>query len=193
MSSTEIYGFNKDGNAYFAGETENSWRSAPAIWSYLEEKYLPPFIPDSIKDTNWYYEGIPYYEIVSRMHYTPTRCSSLSPKSMQEVWDLCEREDIPIEERIVLATTFDKYLVKKEDIPDVVNAFLQFGAENSSLKEQADILNKLYNSDDCIAIGWNQTNVIANNWSNYNTIDDECAPYNCLKQSDHYWLFEDII
>lgn len=48
MSYTEIYGFDKAGNAYFKDEVKNSHRGAIAVWSYLEEKYLPPYRPSYV-------------------------------------------------------------------------------------------------------------------------------------------------
>lgn len=193
MSSTEIYAFDKNGYAYLAGETHNGWRGAMAIWSYLEEKYLPLFIPSYVKDMAWYKNGMSYDDIVAMMHFTPTRTSSMhgTPNPMNEIWDLYKRDDVSIDDKIVLYTTYDNCLIKHEDIPRVVEAFLKFGAD-SSLPEQAKILNELYKSDNCIAVGWNQTSITATHWGNRNTIDDEELPYNCLKQSDHFWLFEDI-
>ena len=76
MSQTEIYGFDQSGNAYFKAGIKNSWRGAMAIWSFLEEKYLPPYIPDYIKATNWYYDGIGFDEVVENLGYKPTRVTS---------------------------------------------------------------------------------------------------------------------
>lgn len=39
MSYTEIFGFNKKGDAYSIGETKNAWRGAMAIWRSLHQKY----------------------------------------------------------------------------------------------------------------------------------------------------------
>lgn len=198
MSYTEIYSFDKAGNAGQAGEVKNSWRGAMAIWSYLEKKYLPPYIPDYVKHCNWYRAEMTREEIIQRNGFEPSRLSpSLSPDGenpMKEVWGLADNTDVPEHERIALFTTFDKCLVKKEDLPTVIAAFRKFEAE-TSLPEQADILETLFQNEDCIAVGWNQTSVNGDTWGNaggYDEENDESIPYNCLTKEEHYWLFDEF-
>lgn len=178
MSYTEIFGFDKEGNAYLAGKVKNAFRGAMAVWRYLEEKYLPPYNPD-------------YADLVEKVFgIKPSRCSS---DEIEEIWALQNSDKLSIEEKIVLFTTFDKILIKKEDIPQVINAFNSFGGE-TSLKEQAKILQDLLESENCIAVGWNQNSVVIDNWENYfyDEVNDRTIPYNCLKQDDHYWLFDEL-
>lgn len=167
-----------------------------AIWSYLEKKYLPPYIPDYVKHCNWYRPGMTNEEIIKRNGFEPSRLfpSPGGENPTQEVWDLANNKDIPEHERIVLFTTFDKCLVKKEGLPAVIAAFRKFEAE-TSLPEQADILEKLLQDEDCIAVGWNQTSVNSDAWGNigeYDEENEEIMPYNCLTQTEHYWLFDEI-
>jgi len=144
MSCTEIYSFNNDGNTEYIADVENSWRGAMAIWSYLEKKYLQPYIPNYVKCCNWYRSEMTSEEIFERIGFEPSRFSSFSEDNpMKEVWNLADNTDIPEYERIVLFTTFDKFLVKKEDIPKVIVTFRKFEAE-TSLQEQADILEELF-------------------------------------------------
>ena len=35
MSCTEIFGFDKNGDAYYYDSVENAWRGGMAIWHYL--------------------------------------------------------------------------------------------------------------------------------------------------------------
>lgn len=192
MSSTQIFGFNSDGNAYLLAEVNNSWRGAMAIWRSLEEKYLPKYIPLRAKQ-----KGIKTIEeFKQHFGYEPfSRCSGAFEKgAMDEIWALADRKDITSFDKICLFTTFDKCLIKKEDIPKVVEAFRAFEAE-TSLKEQANILEKAYSDSNCIAIGWNQTNVMVESWSNFGGYDEkteESIPYNCLTGDMHYWLFDEI-
>ena len=58
MSYTEIFAFNKEGNAYMAGMARNSWRGAMMIWNIMEERHLPPYIPEYVKLCNWYHPGM---------------------------------------------------------------------------------------------------------------------------------------
>ena len=48
MSYTEIFAFNKEGNAYMAGMARNAWRGAMTIWNIMEERHLPPYIPEYV-------------------------------------------------------------------------------------------------------------------------------------------------
>lgn len=195
MSYTKIYSFDKEGNATLAAEIQNSWSGAMAIWGILEGQHLPPYIPDFVKGCNWYRDGMTIETISAILGYTPTRCCSLfeSKNPMQEIWDLADDKRLSEHERIALFTTFDKILVKKENIPNVIEAFRNFGGE-TSLPEQVDELEKLIKDDNCIAIGWNQTSVNSDTWENYSYDEatDERIPYNCLNQKEHYWIFDVI-
>ena len=195
MSQTEIYGFDQSGNAYFKAGIKNSWRGAMAIWSFLEEKYLPPYIPDYIKATNWYYDGIGFDEVVENLGYKPTRVTSPLGKDnpLQEIWDLADSEELSLDEKIVLYTTFDSMLVKKEDLPRVIEAFNKFEGI-TSLKEQASVLTEMLEDENCIAVGWNQTSVNAKTWDNYADDEktDDGVSYNCLTQDEHFWLFDEL-
>ncbi len=177
MSSTIIYGFNKQGEAFTLGETENAWRGGMAIWRELEERHLPPY----------YYRG-------DRRCPQSRLMAFFDENAAKEIWNLADRKDIPLHERIVLHTTFDYCLVKAEDIPKVIEAFRKFGCDDYiSLPEQADILEKL--PDGTIAVGWNQTSVVCDDWSNkggYDEENDEAIPYNCLTMNEHYWLFDEL-
>lgn len=196
MSYTEIYAFNKEGKAYFYDQVHNAWRGAMAVWGIMEDRHLPLYIPGYIKCCNWYRPGMSAEEIVRRNGFKPSRISiSIStdekPDPADEVWALAENPDVPLHEKIVMHTTFDHCLVKREDIRRVVDAFRQFDGE-TSLKEQADILERMEADPEIIAVGWNQTSVNADNWANAGGYDedDEWIPYNCLTGDKHYWLFD---
>lgn len=191
MSYTEIFGFDKDGNAYSQADVKNAFRSGMAIWNTMEEKYLSPFVPQYARKI-----GITTSEeCESVLGYKPTRCSSIMGKeAMDEIWGLADRSDVSDVDKICLFTTFDNCLVKKDDIPKVIEAFRSFEGE-TSLKEQADILEQMYLDEDCIAVGWNQTSVNGDTWANfggYNEDNDEPIPYNCLTGTKHYWLFDEL-
>lgn len=194
MSETVLYGFGMDGNAYRYSEVHNGFRSAMAVWEIMEEKYLPPYIPEYVKKR---YGDISFEKCVSLLSYKPTRLiPTLSDGNVaaKEVWDLVNNLDVPVQERICMATTFDNYLVKREDIPKVIEAFRSFEGK-TSLSEQADILEELLEEcPDCIAIGWNQTSVNSG-WTEKGGYDEEhinSLPYNCLTGDVHFWLFDDL-
>ncbi len=58
MSFTEIYAFDKAGIPRLYGVVHNAWRGAMAVWNIMEERHLPPFVPEYIKLCNWYRPGI---------------------------------------------------------------------------------------------------------------------------------------
>lgn len=191
MSYTEIFGFDKEGNAYSQADVHNGFRSGMAIWKFLEKKYLPPYIPQYARKI-----GITTPEECERiLKYVPFRCTTImEEEAMDEIWGLADRQDVSDIDRICLFTTFDNCLVKKDDIPKVIEAFRSFEGE-TSLKEQADILEQMYADGGCIAVGWNQTSVNGDTWANFGGYDEDsemCIPYNCLTGTKHYWLFDEL-
>ena len=197
MSTTEIYAFGKDGYAYLYGRTRNAWRGGMAVWMLLEERHLPVYVPEWVKKQYWYRPGMTKEELKENIGYSPTRCApSLHTKEnpMQDIWELQHDKNIPLHERICLYTTFDEALVKRENIPAVIDAFRKFGGE-TSLPEQADILEKMLSDPDIIAVGWNQTSVSADNWDTlgeYDEENEENKPYNCLTGKEHFWVFDEL-
>lgn len=179
MSYTEIFKFKKDGNAAHLGEVRNAFRGAMAIWVHLEKKYLPPYRPEWAK----------FWGDDERSY---SRVSSINNDEMQKIWDLVRDERLSESERISLVSTFDNLVVNREHIPTVVNCFREFEAE-TSLKEQADIIELAYENDpDLIAIGWNQNSVNGDTWMNKggrNEETDEEIPYNILTMNDHWSPF----
>lgn len=188
MSYTEIFGFDKEGNAYGQADVRNAFRGAMAIWKILEQRYLPNYRPSYIP--KWVPDGA----IEEFLHYKPSRCSSFGDENaIKEIWSLADNKEVSETDRICLFTTFDRCLVKREDFEKVIKAFNEFKGE-TSLKEQALILEGMLQDENCIAVGWNQTSVNCDVWANYSYDDekDEEIPYNCLKQNEHYWLFDEL-
>ncbi|MDE7245599.1 MAG: hypothetical protein K2O18_16720, partial [Oscillospiraceae bacterium] len=69
-----------------------------------------------------------------------------------------------------------------------------FGGD-TSLSEQAIVLEKAAADSGIIAIGWNQTSVCANSWENaggYDKTKGKSIPYNCLTDTKHFWLFDEM-
>lgn len=174
MSYTEIFKFNKTGDAQGLAEVKNAWRGAMAVWTTLEDRYLPEYKP---------------YPGMGKM----SRMSSPDPKIGKAVWDLIGDDRLSEDEKISLASTFDNVIVLKNDMPRLIQAFRNFVGQ-TSLKEQADIIESVVNNEDVIAIAWNQTSVNGDTWINkgpYNKDTDEESPYNIFKQDDHWNLFEE--
>lgn len=150
MSYTEIYAFGKDGNGEKYGEVKNAFSGAFAVWDIMGRKHIG------------------------------AGASLCSMKQMERIWALFYDERVPFDERIVMGTTFDNCLVKRENIPQVVEAFKKFEGD-TSLAEQAVILEEIYDSGKYIAVGWNQTSVNCAEWSDYNIFEN----------NEHWYLFEE--
>lgn len=88
----------------------------------------------------------------------------------QKLWELFEDERLTMNERIILGSTYDYVLVKKEDIPLVIDAFKSFENE-SNLLEETGILSSLLNDKTCVAIGWQSS--ITDMWDNYDIFTEK--------------------
>ena len=192
MSYTEIFAFNKDGLCCEEYAIKNAWAGAMAVWGILEEKYLPPYRPRYVPD------GMSMDEFAQRFGFKPSRLSiGLATERESpaiEIWNLFENEAVPMNDRIVLGTTFDQVLIRRDEIGKVIRAFRSF-AGKTNLKEQADILNEIMKNEEISAVGWNQTSVNADTWMTGGGLSDNnegCLPYNYQKQDDHWWLFDEL-
>ncbi len=186
MSYTEIYKFKKNGEAEFLDETKIAFRGAMMVWMKLEEKYLPSLSPPLWASTEE--EKSRYHSRTSKMMF-----GNEGPHPMQPIWDLGRDEKVDKHERIVMLTTFDNVLARKEDLPQIIEAFNSLDFE-STLPEQAEILKTVLDDDDCIAIGWNQTSVCGDTWINYGGYDeenDEEIPYNINTGERHWFIFDE--
>ena len=192
MSYTEIFAFNKDGLCCEEYAIKNAWAGAMAVWGILEEKYLPPYRPSYVPD------GMSMQEFEQRFGYKPSRLSITAAVEKEnpanQIWNLFENESISMDDRIVLGTTLDRVLVRRNEIGKVIHAFRNFqGITN--LKEQADILSKLMQDESISAVGWNQTSANADTWMTAGGLSDNDEgrlPYNYQKQDDHWWLFDEL-
>lgn len=170
MSYTEIYKVLKNGDVHFLGEVKNSFRSAMKIWDILDSKYLPEYEP--------------YYRFNSIDKYY--RTMDMKGEAVKEVWNLVDRDDVDINDKLCLISTFDNVIFLKEDLPSLLNAFQNFNTE-TSLIEQADIIeNELLNNKDLIGIAWNQTSVNAGAWEIYDEDGEYERCYNIYIDSNHY-------
>lgn len=206
MSCTEIYSFDTSGTAHLAGTANNSWLGAMAIWRIKESRYLPPYRPADLLKMWWYKPDLSREEIEHLYGYVPSRVLSGTfsengggQSPTQEIWDLVDNPNVSLSDRIVLFTTLDNCLVRKENIPRVITAMRSFpraGDEmETNLLEQIETLEGILNDPDSIAVGWNQTSVCADSWDVVGEDSEghrNGSPYNCLKGKRHFWLFEEL-
>lgn len=192
MSYTEMVSFNKEGIAEDYADIKNAFRGAHAIWGIVEKRYLPIFRPSYVP--KW----IEDEDLESYLKYRPSRLiPTLNQEehlnNMKEIWNLFHSDKVSRVDKIVLGTTFDKVLVKREDFKELIDAFNSFEGE-TSLKDQAEVIEKMMEDENIIAVGWNQNSVTSNQWicAEYDEENEETIPYNCLTGENHFWLFDDI-
>jgi hypothetical protein len=174
VSYTELYKITKTGNVKPYKEYQNSWRGAMMIWRKLEEKYLPPFLPD------WFMP-------------TPNHTSAHrnTVEEMQEVWDLVEDSRLTIQERICMATTFDGYWIKRDIFGAVAEAYDWFAGNytGTSLGEMAQDIHRAIMDTKCYGLCWNHTSVNGDWYVEYGP-NGGIKPYNIFRTNRrlHYEL-----
>lgn len=179
MSCTELYGLTKD-SVLFIGETRNAWRGAMAVWTSLEKKYLPKYIPEWARSLGRVVDA----------GYSRTS----DTKAINDIWKLFKSPQLTESERIVLGSTFDNVLAEVKSIDRVLKAFREFEGE-TSLKEQADLIEAaIKDHPEIIAIGWNQTSVNGNSWATENRDEEseEYIGYNLQTGTRHWFLIKEI-
>jgi len=160
MSYTEMFGFDKNGDAYWLADIKNAWRGGVAVWNYLYEKYcggkFPMFGENGFKELN------------------------------DALWS----RPAPEHERIAYLTTCDYALVKRENFQQVANAFRQFEAETSLKEQADVIKEALtdenciaigWNQTSVNRDNWT-------NYGGYDEDKDECIPYNINTGNKHWFL-----
>jgi hypothetical protein len=148
MSRCAIITF-RGGKADAQIEFHNAWLGAARIWDALYDKYLKnPTVPYD----SW------LFGLRDNQH---------------RLWDLVNRTDLPIHERIVHASTLDLAYINKEHFPEFCADLRKFDSafpsECSHLTAWADAIEKL----DCEAIGFWGTSVGENPWCHFNEEKDE--------------------
>lgn len=152
MSFTEIYAVTKKGNPIFIGEAKNSNLGAMWIWVNLFNKYIK-------NNDKKYFNN----------HFN-------------EIWNLIQNKNLFIYEKIVLVSTFDQFILLKEELDLFLKCLNRFN--KSSLINSEDILNpnlveqeiillnhKKYNK--YIGFIWNQTCVNGDKKQAYNIEGDK--------------------
>lgn len=117
---------------------------------------------------------------------------------LDDLWALAKNEDVPEHHRILLETTFDNMLVKREHLERVFVAILKWSEEiddPGTWREQAAKLHRLYLDETVQAVCWNQTSVNANPWQHWpdcptcGRAEEEPIPYDITKGTKHQFLW----
>lgn len=167
MSHTAIHITSESGEVSTIARIHNAWRGAMFIWDTLGKFKL--------HDRSQYWNAV---------------------TNAKDVWELFETKRLNRTERLVLGSTFDRAMVKKENLNSLAREFEEFnsrynpvGARPNSLSEQADVMRKAAESDDCYALFWTQTSVSDDVWMVYEN-EDEPRWYDITRDTEHFYLFD---
>lgn len=135
MACTEVYTIRKkDARFVFYSEIPFAFTGAPLIWQTMEEKYLPSlFLDDDHRRA-----GFKYY----------SRFISGGRDKLHEVWALEYDPRLTQQERIVMSTTYDYAVIRKEDLLEVAEAYESMPWASENMKQRAKVFREIYASDD---------------------------------------------
>lgn len=116
-------------------------------------------------------------------------------KEYERLWALAKNPDVPLLDRVALASTFDNVMIPAEHMELVAQALEQVEPGTENLQKQAAELRKA-KAEGYQAFCWNQTSVNSSPWS----VQEECPecgcdcmgdfrPYNIHKDLGH-WFFK---
>ena len=172
MSRTELYIVKNTGDLELYKEFGNSHRGASLLWNNLTKKYI-----------NTSYSWI-----------------SMKKKEMERLWRLDQDPRVSREEKVIFISTFDHFLIKKENLHLFIEACEEVYKKNyfediGHFKNYPEVMREIMKLEDVIAIAWNQTSVCSDVWYVYDVCthcDDGTIQrdYNILKDKNHQFLFE---
>jgi len=170
MSYTTLFKVPKSGEIEDYAEFKNAFRGAFNVWSEMAKAFL------CMEDLPMSRDG-----------------------GMKQVWDLAQSENVPLNDRIVMASTFDRVMVKREHLFLVAAAMDDFANryDPGHLPEQAKKLRELAKDESCFAVCWRQTSVTADMWMEQTGEIDEYGDigyrmYDVSKDNNHWFLFDEI-
>ena len=175
MSYAELKIVKKNGDVVGYKEYNNAFGGAAFIWTKLYDKYL--------KDQN-----IPYDSwLLNR----------------EKLWKLSKDESIPFFARVVLNSTYDHVIIKRENILDLANAlekFLEIFPPSKGtichLGNWVNDLRDIYKDKSIRGIAFYQTSVSQDLWNIYNDNEEDDSwtdrDYNIEKDEGHWFLFDEI-
>lgn len=152
----EIYVKNKNEKLWnLAIEVPNDWGGMPHLWSYLEKKYLPSYVP--IKE-----DGTPMAFAIEKKE-KGEYVSRMFTEGKKEILDLQHDPRLSYEEMMVFRSTLDFAMVIGEDIPDYLECLKVICEECGGIyPQQYQMLSdyiKEHSLENIEAIAFNQTSV----------------------------------
>lgn len=177
MSSTELLIFYKKKWCLFE-EYHNSYKGAFLLWEELWNKFFSD-------------ESFPYLP---------------SDERLEKLWRLDQDPRLSRDLKILLCSTFDHFLIKRENIPRFIEA-IKNAIKNDELNDfghfssyARDLENFLKKKEKFKAIGWIQTTVCDDVWMEFEDKKCRCCgdvktikrKYDLSKDKKHRFVFEHL-
>lgn len=177
MSYTTVHKVPESGEITEGFEIQNAWFGAMYVWEKLYWQYLHLGAKDEFS----------FGMMMGR--------DLDKPNSLKMVWDLYKQpKRIAEDDRIVLGTTFDKAMVKRENLPRLIEAFEGFirrYGTNPNLDKQVIAYETLAKDETCYAVCWTQTSVAGDAWLVYEKDKDDHRGYDISRDTGHWFLFDE--
>lgn len=119
--------------------------------------------------------------------------------NLEPLWSMFGKGKLSRRDEIILGMTFDRVWVKRETVPELVEAmrsfYKQYGAGKvATLLAAADVLQKWFDEHpDDRGVAFNQTSVSESLWSVYIEEEDEKRPYNIDTDTKGHWELTDAL
>ena len=169
MSYTTLYLVPESGEIRTYREYHNASRFAWLVWDTMSKLYL--------------HKGAIEF-MISGNH---------ADDALQPVWDLWKNPNVPMNHRLVMASTFDRVMVRRENLPRLADAYEQY---SKAVKDPGHILTmvndlrSLANDPACLAACWCQTSVSSDAWRVRESLEDDSRLYDVSLDNDHWFLFD---
>lgn len=196
MSVTELYKIPRNGCIRLIGEAPNSHRGAEMIWHYLYGKYMFPIDDQDMRPNYFDKECTTDAELRRRrIGYSWVRhCMCNDDKTiMNRFWNLARDPRLTLWERVLLRSTYDRAIVLKDNVPQLLNAYDQYVhtvEDPGNIPDQISIICQHQYDRDLIGICWNQTSVNADAWRVPSTRSSRYLLFNWQRDSPRNLHYE---
>lgn len=121
------------------------------------------------------------YDVGSAFNYDP-------------LWKLFTDDRMDLADKIVMGLTFDKVIIKRENLPPTINALRRFISSHSTptLVGIVDALTKLAKDPECAGVCFNHTSVAESYWEKWDEQADEGRHYDLNADQGHWFLFDEL-
>lgn len=174
MSVNRMFVIDKSGDVRDGFEYQNAFHGAMLIWLEMGQKY----------------------GVVNRSNPVALGAMLLDEDGMKPVWALAKDPKVEFHDRVTMATTFDRAMVKSEHFPQLVDCLRKSAVwlpKHCHVARMADDLESLKES---LGVCWQQTSAAENLWLEKVSEDEETGEpeyrrYNIFKDSNHWSIFDD--